>query len=498
MPLPNRLRRLRADADADLPELTPYWTTADGVAVRYYLGDALRVLRCLPPRSVQAVVTSPPYWGQRAYLHDGHDRKHLEIGTEPSPDCGSRGQSQCGACYVCGIVAAFREVRRVLREDGTLWLNLGDTYGSGGDVNERYFGPSFATDRQGESAAAWPKGGQGGKSGLPPGNLVGVPWRVAFALQQDGWVLRQDIVWSKPAPMPESVANRCTKSHEYIFLFAKATDYYYDTEAIKTPTVGERRAKTSSRGYMHASVLKGRALSGNQGHGRPLPFGATSNRRSVWSVDDATALRDWLAERYPDALQEFLGEIACLTDVWRVGGNGGYPGVHYATYPPALIEPAVLAATAAQGCCGACGSPRQRIVETVGLRRPRPNSLTKRSGVEGTGSYCPNDVAGVATRTVGWEPTCRCNAAFVPCTVLDPFVGSGTTAEVCVRSGRRCIGIDLSEAYLRDHAVPRLEEVLRGDLGTVALLPARVIEAPDCRVALGGRSAGRGRGRSGS
>lgn len=181
--------------------LQPYWTTNDGQLVKLYHGDVLHVLRQLPSQSVHCVVTSPPYWGLRDY---GVDH---QLGSEKSPDClgWARGVNCAekdweNGCHVCRMVLVFREVRRLLRDDGTFWLNYGDTYNAPG----------------------------------LQGNLVGVPWRVALALQADGWVLRQDIIWHKPSPMPESVKNRCTKSHEYVFLLTKkCSRYYYNAEAIK-------------------------------------------------------------------------------------------------------------------------------------------------------------------------------------------------------------------------------------------------------------------------
>lgn len=202
-------------------ELKPYWSTADGVSVRLYQGHVLNVLARLPAQSIQTCITSPPYWGLRDYGTD----KTLEIGSEPVMDCGTQGQAQCGQCFICTMVAVFRGVHRVLRDDGTLWLNLGDTYGGGP--------PGGSSKKQNRNKGSF--GAGRGNGGLESGNLCGVPWRVALALQSDGWVLRQDIIWAKPSPMPESCRNRCTKAHEYIFLLTKSQRYFYDHEAIKDP-----------------------------------------------------------------------------------------------------------------------------------------------------------------------------------------------------------------------------------------------------------------------
>jgi DNA modification methylase len=302
------------------------------------------------------------------------------------------------------MVDVFRGVRRVLRDDGTLWLNLGDTY-SGGKTGRA------DAERNGVDGFT---GGQKGKGvplperdtlGIPSGNLVGVPWRVALALQVDGWILRQDVIWSKPSPMPESVRNRCTKAHEHVFLFAKKPGYFYDAEAIKEKAKPESYAryefgfttqdgKTGDPSNDAAFGCKATKQKDGKERFRDL---SGANKRSVWSVDDHRALLDWLAANDPALLMRFLGESRNKTDVWRVSSKG-YSGAHFATFPEKLIKPMILAGTA------------------VG------------------------DV------------------------VLDPFLGSGTTAIASLRHGRRCWGIDLSEEYLTDQAVPRIRDFLRSRL----------------------------------
>jgi DNA modification methylase len=270
---------------------------------RCHIGDCLQVLRELPDGFVNTCVTSPPYFGLRDYGHEG------QIGLEPTPDE-----------YVAKLVEVFREVRRVLRDDGTLWLNLGDSYaGSWGSQGRQgntgqMAGRSVADVRERSKiqaarieAGAYPSkkartGSIPDGSGLKPKDLIGIPWRVAFALQADGWYLRQDIIWAKPNPMPESVRDRCTKSHEYLFLLSKSERYYFDAEAIKEPSLeprgpgrglpGEREGDNSNvRGSLHEIG--------------PRDF---RNRRSVWTV-----------------------------------ATRPYKGAHFATYPPELVEPCVLA-----------------------------------------------------------------------------------------------------------------------------------------------------------
>jgi len=257
-------------------------------AVTIYRGDCREVLKGLPDGSIHCCVTSPPYWGLRDYGHDG------QIGLEQTPEA-----------YVAEMVAVFREVRRILRDDGTLWLNLGDSYatGSGGNVT------SSAKQQSNRGTDIAPR--KPYRDGvIKPKDLVGIPWRVAFALQADGWYLRQDIIWHKPNPMPESVTDRCTKSHEYIFLLAKSERYYYDNEAIKEDASG--RACGNKAGGKSGSPQDGleirnfSAVSDKKYH--------TRNRRSVWTIPTKP-----------------------------------YKGAHFATFPPKLIEPCILAGCPAGG-----------------------------------------------------------------------------------------------------------------------------------------------------
>jgi DNA modification methylase len=247
-------------------------------------GDCLEILPTLDAESVQCVVTSPPYYGLRDYGCDG------QIGLESTPEA-----------YVEKLVAVFREVRRVLRDDGTAWLNLGDSYTGGansGGVNQNDGGPLYRGAGLPNKRSA----------GLKPKDLIGIPWRVAFALQSDGWWLRQDIIWNKSNPMPESVKDRCTKAHEYIFLLTKSARYFYDAEAVKEPAtesdwqsrvdraiVGQKSYPTEKQngircrvGRASSDVYTGAAYSTPQSEprGSSRNFGdfTTRNRRSVWTI----------------------------------------------------------------------------------------------------------------------------------------------------------------------------------------------------------------------
>lgn len=245
------------------------------------LGDCRETLKTLPDGSVNCCVTSPPYFGLRDYGNEG------QIGLEQTPEA-----------FVAELVAVFREVRRVLRDDGTLWLNLGDSYSGIGK------GPAGNLGAKHNERHLEHKHGGIVPEGLKPKDLIGIPWRVAFALQADGWYLRQDIIWHKPNPMPESVRDRCTKAHEYIFLLSKSPKYYFDADALKEPAIyaGDNRGarKDNRRGTECNSV------SGVTGEFR--------NKRSVWTVTTKP-----------------------------------YKGAHFATFPPDLIEPCVLAGCPAGG-----------------------------------------------------------------------------------------------------------------------------------------------------
>lgn len=263
-------------------------------------GDCRDVLGSLPDGSINCCVTSPPYFGLRDYGVEG------QLGLEPTPDE-----------FVAAMVEVFREVRRVLRDGGTLWLNLGDSYagsrgtqGRSGQLSDR----SIISAQQ--IAAAAKKKSRTGSippgSGLKPKDLVGIPWRVAFALQADGWYLRQDIIWHKPNPMPESVTDRCTKAHEYIFLFAKSERYYFDADAIKEQAVSNHASGNGFKGRQGGAIHM--PMSGGAGTADQWLPGGMRNRRSVWTVSTKP-----------------------------------FKGAHFATFPPDLIEPCVLAGCPADG-----------------------------------------------------------------------------------------------------------------------------------------------------
>lgn len=256
-------------------------------------GDWIEVLKTLPEKSVQCCVTSPPYWGLRDYGVAG------QLGLEKTPEE-----------YVSEVVAGFHEVRRVLRDDGTLWLNLGDSYaGSGKARGGGGCGPT--SSKQVTNGGSYFEIEQEQETpGIKPKDLVGIPWMVAFALRADGWYLRSDIIWHKPNPMPESVTDRPTKAHEYIFLLSKQVRYYYDSDAIKEPSIVEPHAA----GYVN----------GNEYAVGPMDRNGHSQRQGdqtrVWASDGRRNKRS----------------------VWRIA-TSPYSEAHFATFPPKLIEPCILA-----------------------------------------------------------------------------------------------------------------------------------------------------------
>ena len=348
--------------------------------ITLYAGDALAVLRELPEASAQMCITSPPYWGLRDYgtatweggdercdhkgspvrTQAGVNARHFgkkfktdkqgderepmrqtctkcgarridaQIGLEPTPDCGKRGAA-CGECYVCHMVEVFREVRRVLRDDGTLFLNLGDSYAAGGQNSGSR--PEDLTEKQ-RSNAGCRYERRSAPPGLKPKDLVGIPWRTAFALQADGWYLRSDIIWAKPNPMPESVIDRPTKSHEYLFLLSKSATYYYDAEAIKEKASEATHARISQN--LASQVGSFRANGGNKTNG-PMRAVMAGTTRKI--AEQGSGIKN---------NRSFEGAMALTVarvnkrSVWTIATQP-FSGAHFATFPPDLVKPCVLA-----------------------------------------------------------------------------------------------------------------------------------------------------------
>ena len=414
-------------------------------------GDALARLKELSSESVDCCITSPPYFGLRDYGVEG------QIGLEESPEA-----------YVSKLVAVFREVRRVLKKEGTLWLNLGDSYagswGNAGHRPELDAGSSYQREKKTEYFA---RGGWDQRREVPPNqkvkgckpkDLIGIPWMVAFALRADGWYLRQDIIWSKNNCMPESVTDRCTKSHEYLFLFAKSRRYYFDSEAIKEPSVTNdpRRPYTSKGAWEMDGRAPEQIHSGERRAGNDF---SKRNKRSVWQVNTVP-----------------------------------YREAHFATFPEKLIEPCILAGTSEKGYCPACGKAWIRQVKKSRATYQKTDDPTINTGRKGMNRYregesdkyvlaipqseladmlkkaamgkeaetearfgskwahwIRTDSSGARVPTFAdakeiyellgveipfdgepgdWLPSCSCSCDPVPAVVLDPFFGAGTTGLV--------------------------------------------------------------------
>ena len=378
--------------------ITPFFQTTDGT-IRTYVGDALAVLREMPADTVHCSVTSPPYFGLRDYGVDG------QIGLEETP-----------AVFVARLVEVFREVRRVLHPSGVAWVNMGDSYAAAGGCHAgRADNQQGVGQRRTHAAGAGDKGKRSAPSGLKPKDLIGIPWMLAFALRDDGWYLRQEIIWHKPAPMPESVTDRCTKAHEQVFLLAKSERYFYDAEAVKERSISAGECRGGGKKYSSGEMMINGQISHNLNSYGETP--ALANRRSVWTV-----------------------------------ASEPFPGSHFATFPSELIRPMIRAGSSERGCCPACLAPWKRVVEREKMKRHRPNDITKRDGTNGTGNHCGNTVDGVSVTTRGWQPTCECDASDpVPCTILDPFGGSGTTGMVARQEGRACVMIELNPGYAAMH-----------------------------------------------
>lgn len=396
--------------------------------IRILVGDVRDRIRELESGSVQTVVTSPPYFGLRDYGHDG------QMGLEPTP-----------TEYVAGMVDLFREVRRVLRDDGTLWLNLGDSYaGSGKGANpDGTPHPANLSGKQGTNKGTVtginvPQ--RAGAIGLKPKDLIGIPWRVAFALQADGWYLRQDIIWAKPNPMPESVRDRCTKSHEYIFLLAKSERYYFDAEAIAEPLSESSIERLSQE-----------TLADQRGSDR-VPGKTNGRTKAVSKYHDDEGTVD-PAHRTKDGLggEKFASTLAASVargtrnkrSVWTVTTKP-FKGAHFATFPPDLIEPCILAGSPRE-CCAVCGAPVERVVERTPATVQSPASDYGDGAGRNDGGR--SMLVGATSETIAYSPSCACGSGTKAATVLDPFGGAGTTGLVASRHGRAAILCELNPEY---------------------------------------------------
>ena len=329
-------------------------------------GDSKDVLKDLPENFVHTVVTSPPYWQLRDYFADD------QLGQETTPEE-----------YVENLVIICREIKRVLRKDGTFWLNMGDGYNNSSGF---------------ERTTDWKRDGRTGGSSdkksfkhsvIKVKDLVGMPWKVAFALQADGWYLRCDIIWEKTNPMPDGAKDRPTRGHEYIFLLTKSPRYFYDYYRVLEDTA-EQPEQIQGFG---ANEQYGTYRMDQE---RTFEHYGKRNKRSVWRTSVST-----------------------------------FKGKHFATYPAKLIEPCIKASTSEKGCCVDCGTPWSRLFE----KEKKPSDNKKGYTLELVDK--------------GWKKGCSCETDEVKkCIVLDPFNGSGTTCKVTLKYDQDYIGIDTNEEYL--------------------------------------------------
>jgi len=382
--------------------------------VNIICGDALTELKKLPDESVQCVVTSPPYFNLRDYGVDG------QIGLEETHEE-----------YIAKLVDVFRETRRVLRDDGTLWINIGDSYAGGGGFSIR--SPSTTDSKSGQYGlqGALKEGGVKPQGKIKAKDLIGIPWRLAFALQEDGWYLRSDIIWHKPNAMPESVTDRPTKAHEYIFLLSKSRVYFYDHEAIKEKSTDKQTIGGRSSLKATDHITQG----GDQGY--------DGHRTRVGLMNMKTS-----GKAYP---------MCNKRSVWSIPFEG-YGEAHFATFPAKLVEPCILAGTSGKGCCSECGTSWKRVTEKVLLKEYEYREI----GIPGEGDQRGRRVGSMGESQyipVGWEKSCKCDTSKdpVPSVVLDPFCGSAMVGIVATRHNRTFIGIELNPEYV-DMALRRIED----------------------------------------
>lgn len=415
-------------------------------------GNALHIP--LPDESVHVVATSPPYFSLRSY--DGDQAVDWpEVSYSPMPGLpqitipamtAPLGLEETPEAYVGHMVLIWRELWRVLHPSGVCWLNLGDTFARNPGKGVKFSGENTKfSNRQaveGNRDSEIPEG-------VKPKDLMGIPWRVVFALQADGWWYRRDIIWWKPNAMPESIKDRPTSAHEYIFLLTKAERYFYDNEAIKEPL------KETSLARLGRAIGEDRKDS--DGYPGQTPHTITRPR------PNATALRFGgnKADGYGTRLHSgnewnpAPGRGANKRSVWSVSTKG-YPGTHYAVWPEDLVEIMVRAGSSEHGCCPKCLAPWQRVIE----KETKIIPVEERAGRMGHNGSPPQQSGwywkAPMVLNEYWQPTCECSInETIPTRVLDPFAGSGTTPMVANQLGRVGIGMDLAHTYLRDQAKER-------------------------------------------
>jgi len=380
-------------------------------------GDCTELLPTLPPASIQCIVTSPPYFGLRDYgLLPTHwpaieyvPMAGLPPIAIPSATC-CLGLEDDPLAYIGHLVHVFRLARPALRSDGTAWLNLGDSYAQDSKWGGRSGGKNYTSAAGGISR-------ERKRTGLKDKNLMMIPARAALALQADGWYVRSDVIWAKPNAMPESIKDRPTRAHEYLFLLAKHERYFYDQAAVAEPLSAP--SKFAGNRAQQVAATGGIISGGTSTHTHEI---TARNRRSVWCVP-TQALRD----------------------------------EHYAPWPDALVEPCIRAGSSAQAC-EHCGAAWVRVVERESNWQERKAAGATAGNVGVSDTYqngvhdknMSHDLKPKAVRVLGFQPACACedNTGSAASVVLDMFAGSGTTLRVAERLQRNSIGIDLNADYL--------------------------------------------------
>ena len=445
--------------------------TGEGTMMEHRIiqGDVMDGLRTLPDCCVQCTVTSPPYFALRDYGVNG------QIGLEATPEE-----------FIDTMVRVFREVWRVTRGDGVLWLNLGDSYsGSGkgptGENDIQNAEQRMEFDKSDSNRGSKKTNLRGGTipAGLKQKDLMGIPWRVAFALQADGWYLRSAMPWIKRNCMPESTTDRPTSAIEYIFLMTKSAKYFYDGEAIRVPSSESYQNDTRPQGVLRQKVNK-RSKYPNEGQfkkqdqtGNPTYTGF--NERWKEKIKEQVAYgpaRDGFnraGDRNGDQATRNYRNSDPFVESWQglysesenplafVINPQSRPELHFATFPDLLAATCIKAGTSEYGCCPKCGAPYRRIVEVSGgvigqsWHPHADDEVTGQVGFKGDKSY--------KRESKGWEPTCKCDpqllpgqyppTALKPCIVLDPFMGSGTVAVVARDLNRSSIGCELNPEYVK-------------------------------------------------
>lgn len=395
----------------------------------------------LANESVQCVPTSPPFWGLRKYsgeqelvwgdnhcehewgniktlLYEDDKRRWQHTGSgslthkgevDQGTFCqkcnawrGSYGLEPTPELYIQHSIEILREIRRVLRKDGVVFWNIGDSYGGSGKGPDDkqpgvrdYTSPPFITNI------------------IKPKDLCLIPFRMAIAAQEDGWWVRSVIIWSKPNPMPESVTDRPTESHEYILMLTKSARYYWDKDAVREPLSAPERYETQLLNYDNS---------------RKWVYGEAPN-----TVNPKTL------ETHRLKMLEDPGRN--IRSVWTITTQP-YPEAHFAVFPEAIPEKCIKAATPEMGCCSKCGAPQERVSDNTLVGHTKITGLAV-DNFEGTKGRCGD----VISHTRGWQPTCKCNTDSIPSLVLDPFMGSGTTLWMAKKLNRRAVGYDISEEY---------------------------------------------------